>query len=238
MGKNGGFWLSWASLVLGVILGVPPLVLLLKDASTATLSLVLLLSCALLVLGAWLYWSFKTPPWTILKADYKLTLADTEGRTASLRKSILLRSNSSGGNQRYVHKRIASDGKVTPKIDPRMKLVEFRRNMGEHELELEFPTPIGFLGRSEHWIELSAQDSFLGEREALQISVDEPTHAIDLEILFPEQRHPKQAWGIYRGSGKASEIEPLFSGDGKIRWACSRKFPSLRSGSYEIWWRW
>lgn len=239
MHKRAELWFAAGGFFVALLLGVPPIVALLRDARSGSAAVYILSAVALALISAFLYWQYKTPPWTVQCAKYRLEILDEMGSKASFRKTSTLRSNTFHPNERYIHRRLGGDGSFVHEVDPKMKVIDVRTSLGETEIEVEFPFPLHFWGEESHWIELTYTDTFPTDRESIRIDLDEPVHSLETQIVFPAARRPLDWGAYYRSSGKKYELpKPELDSPLVLTWKFHRWFPTLRRGRYDLWWRW
>jgi hypothetical protein len=237
MHKRAELWFAAAGFFAAVVFGIPPIVDLIRHGTGGAVFYILV-AAAFALGGAFFYWQYKTPPWTVQRAKYQLEILDATGNKARLRKIVTLRSNVFYRNDRFVHRRLGGDGSFSYTIDPKMRKVDVRASLGETEIEVEFPSPFNFWGQGEHWIELEFSGCFPSDRESIRFDLDDPVHELEVQILFPATRKPTDCGAHYHSSGIKYELVKPEVEAHVLTWKVRRWFPTLRRGRYDLWWRW
>ncbi len=228
----------------GIVLGVIsliPAVPLFSSGNAALGALAVLL--AVIILGFTLYFwlTSKLPPYTVLRHESHIEIADRTGRRASARKTLSLRPNHRG-LQFYTHRNISTDGQgVTFTVDPGVTLVQQERHAGDHFVTIRFPTQLRRMSRAPlTWLEIICTDAFMADRESFTLLVDQPIKSVRVEVVLPQDRppHPDSVRLVYRYSGSEEELERPEIITNRIAWERAHRYRCLRYGEYQLSWRW
>jgi hypothetical protein len=230
--------LAIIGLVLTVVLGIPAIPLFAKgNAALGALSGLLALVCFALTIS--MFWWARLPPWTIMSHNLIIDIRDIAGKSTCARKTVKLRSNHPG-NKWYIHRNISFDGNVSRdvKVGPDVSVVKLEPWAGDFNVTVEFPTTLRIFESRETWLELEFQNAFSpSRRESVALLVDQPIKAATIQINLPSGVSPIDARTIYRSSGREEEVDPPIAQGHQLTWT-RRRWRGLRSGEYEISWKW
>jgi hypothetical protein len=214
---------------IGVVLGIPGLLLLIAGKGSAAGAMGLLLILAFV----WFYLRLNEPPFTIVEVSKVLTFRDVTGTDASMRRSQTTIANHLATE--FWIRGISSDGQIENILIDGAAPDEDVLELGRHDLCKRFSHPLKphtqFLLNVEH----DLRNSFPGTREALLHRTDMPTKLIRLEVNFHSGRPLRSARLFLRYGGEEKELgRPSVNGN---ILAAAIKRPKIGS-EYELEWEW
>ncbi len=191
----------------------------------------------LLLFSLGVLWFTRSSPWHIKNSSNKLVIA-SDG-TARWKNTLHLRSNRVN-NARYTHRGLEPSEKIRDLTVSEEVIVVMRDQLLVEEIvEVRIiKGPIRFLGSHVHTISATWDSAFGKEKEAFIVQVAESTSSIEVEIEFPEDRTPCNAWALYGGNMEKRALHQPKIQDNVLTWRHKRSFFALPRGNYEVWWLW
>jgi hypothetical protein len=231
--------MTWDRLLggLGVLLGIPGVLVLFFTANVTLAVFAGVL--AVLLLAAAMYGRFfvHAPPYTFNNVNVTLEFGATE-KSAVLRKEYKIRPNYAHLKQ-LEHRNIASDGSISNICwngvpVPGNNII---KSLGEYHVKIDLPVAPRLWSVFDGELSYDLADSFGSSSENIMYSVDSPTREAKISIKFPPNRGCKSAAARRRhGAGESALADPTFSA-AKDRLEFKIVRPAM-GASYIIYWDW
>lgn len=231
-----GEYIALCGILLGVIVGVPSLANILFSQSAAQVVFLSLLALVVLAGATILLWLYRSSPWSVVRNETVVTIKDADGRSATLRKRILLRSNRSK-QRTFRHRNISLDG-VLGDVTSSHSIASVGKEGGEHFFEVDFERDVGFLGKVETELVLPLSNCFCEAEENVVLQPDLPIKEAILRVEFPASRTAIMAEGYFETAGRRTLVESFHQGGRQIYWRYPSGFLGLKRGRYILHWRW
>lgn len=214
---------------IGVVVGIPSLLLLVvgKEWAAGVLGLLLILAFV------WFYFRLNEPPFTIVEMSKIVTFRDSTGSDACVRRAQTTIANHLATE--FWIRGVCSDGQIENILIDGHPPDEDVIELGRHHLCKRFSHPLKPHAEFILNVEYELKNSFPGNREALLHRTDLPTKIIKLEVNFHTGRPPRSARLFLRFGGEEKELERP-SVNGSILTATIRR-PKIGS-EYELEWEW
>lgn len=113
-------------------------------------------------------------PFTVLESKKSVVIHDVSGKTATLRKELLLRSNFNG-LEFFTHRNISSDGMISAfrnEFGSSMPELVVRRDAGAWEVSTYFPSKLAKGQQKKTWLEFDLTDAYIHSHERSKTMVD------------------------------------------------------------------
>jgi hypothetical protein len=229
-------WLAVLGIVLAVVFGIPT-VRFFQQGDRALGALTLIVTLIAFCLSLYIVWESRLPAFTVVACHLRLEVYDQAGKTARLRKTVVIRPNHRGLDH-YAHRNISADGTVAFTTDPNVVLVDHKVSAGDHSVYVRFPHQLRPFTPVTTWIEVDCRDTFATAPEGVILLVDSPIKKGSIEITLPVVRPPRGSRAFYRASGKEEELPPPEIMGHQSTWSRSHRLFGLPYGEYEVTWDW
>lgn len=216
---------------IGVLLGLPGVLILFLGGHIAVAALVLVLVAAFV----WFAWRFNKPTFTILEVHKILNFVSPDGASATLVRTQKARANHPASE--FWFRGMGSDGRIENiRIDGAAP-ARILRELGEIHACKQYAHPLRSGTVSIVRLEYELLDSFPAAQESLLHTVFEPTGQLRLEVHFHSGRPCRSAKLFRRYGGGERTLDIVDRSEDGVLASAIVKHPKVGS-QYELEWEW